>query len=158
MKRNTFASQSSLTLFALLFLTAFIAFTPLLASAYNPLTGDTQIIPCGRAQPSTDPKADVVWKDHPCDFGDLVTLAKNIMDFIMFFSIPLSAILFAYAGFRLIFSGGNETEIKKAKAIFWDVVIGLVVVLAAWLIVYTIATALVSSSDGNYFRFIQKPQ
>lgn len=117
--------------------------TPVATFAWSP--SNTTIIPCGT---STHPNS--------CTFNDLIIMGKNVMDFIMFVSIPISAALFAYAGFTLLMSGGNEGKREDAKNVFWSVAIGLVIMLSAWLIVYTITSALVSNS-GDYFRFIQTP-
>lgn len=74
-----------------------------------------------------------------CGFNDLLTLVNTIINFILFvLAVPIAAIMFAYAGFLLIFSGGESGKRTKAKDIFLNVVIGLAVVAAAWLIVHTI--------------------
>jgi len=52
--------------------------------------------------------------------------------------LPLAAIMFAYAGFELVTSGGSTEKKSKAKKIFTDVAIGLVIIVAAFLIIQTI--------------------
>ena len=81
----------------------------------------------------------------PCGFGDLITLANNILKFLMIeISIPLAAIAFAYAGFLLVTSAGDEGKVKTAKSIFLSVLTGFIIILAAFLIVRTISTSLVN--------------
>ncbi len=53
-------------------------------------------------------------------------------------AIPLSAVAFAWAGFIYITAAGSEEKIKRAHSIFWKVAIGFLLVLGAWLIVFTI--------------------
>ena len=79
----------------------------------------------------------------PCDFDALIVLAGNIIQFlIVAVALPLAAISFAWAGIKLMTARGNENTIREAKAIFWYVLIGLIVVLAAWLLVYAILDGL----------------
>lgn len=94
------------------------------------------------AQAVWTPGQPVVPCKNDCTFAHLILLGKNVMDILIYISIPLAAILFAYAGGVLIFSGGNEEARKKAKAIFWSAGVGLCIMLVAYIIVYTIATAL----------------
>lgn len=84
-----------------------------------------------------------------CNFGHLVQLVKNILGFIVFVSIPLAAIAFAYSGFLILTAGPDAGKAQKGKTIFSNVAIGFVIILAAWLIVYTVTTALI---DPNFFN------
>ncbi len=77
--------------------------------------------------------------EHPCGFKELGDLINTIVDFILFkISLPIAAIMFAYAGFELVTSGGSTEKKSKATSIFTNVAIGLIVVAAAWLIVQAI--------------------
>ena len=82
-----------------------------------------------------------------CDFYDLVQLAKNIMNFLFRLSIPVATIAFAWAGWLMLSSGGNESQVAKAKEIFTKVLIGFLFVLTAWLIVQLIMGLL---EEGSY--------
>ncbi len=74
----------------------------------------------------------------PCDFNALITLINKVIRFVLFnMAVPISAIMFAYAGFLLVTAGG-EGEKTKAKNIFTNTVIGLVIAAGAWLIVETL--------------------
>ena len=97
----------------------------------------------------------------PCGFNDFIDLIRNVVDFLMFkVAVPLSAILFAYAGFLMMFAGGDEGKIKRARAIFWWVFVGIVITLSAWLIVKTITSALLKpgfsllSFTSSYFGIL----
>lgn len=74
-----------------------------------------------------------------CAFKDLFTLVNTVINFILvYLAVPIAAIMFAYAGFLLVFSGGESSKRTKAKDIFINVALGLVFVAAAWLIVHTV--------------------
>ena len=78
----------------------------------------------------------------PCNFNMLMVLVNNVIKFLLvYFATPLAAIVFAYAGFLLIFSSGNEQKKTQAKSIIGKVLIGYVIALAAWLIINTILSA-----------------
>lgn len=73
---------------------------------------------------------------NPCGFNQLMTLINNVINFILYgMVIPIAAILFAYAGFELVTSGGSTEKRGLAKKVFTNVVIGLVIAMACWLIV-----------------------
>ena len=79
-----------------------------------------------------------------CGFNDFITLINRVISFILFnLAIPISAIMFAYAGFLMLVPG-RESANKRTKGneIFWNVVWGLIIVAAAWLIVRTVLSIL----------------
>jgi hypothetical protein len=88
--------------------------------------------------------------DTNCNFNDLVSLVQRIINWLIIIAVPIAAGLFAYAGFLYITSAGDEGKISKAHGIFRNVLIGFIIVLSAWLVVYTITTALLDS-DINTF-------
>lgn len=77
-----------------------------------------------------------------CDFPSLLKLAKNVMNFLILLSIPVFGIIAAYAGWTMLTSGGSEGARDKAKQMFTKGIVGFLWVLGAWLIVWTITTAL----------------
>mgnify|MGYP001567344727 FL=1 len=74
-----------------------------------------------------------------CDFNGLMTLIDNVTQFALFkLALPISAIMFFYAGFKLVTSGGSTEARTKAKSIFTSTVFGFIIALTAWLVVKTI--------------------
>ena len=103
------------------------------------ITGD--LVPCGT---TTNP--------GDCNFNALIKLVNNVVNFILFrLAVPIAAIMFAYAGFELLTAGGDTAKLKKAKTIFTNVAIGLVIAAAAWLIVHTILSIL--GYNGSWIGF-----
>ena len=98
------------------------AVPPSLVYAVGGTAAPSGLIPCGNATQSA------------CTFDDLVKLAQNVINFLIFkIAAPIAAVMFAYAGFLWVTNGGNESKISQAREIFWAVFIGFVVALAAWL-------------------------
>jgi hypothetical protein len=78
-----------------------------------------------------------------CSSCNLVNLANGLITWLIGFLFIIFAIIMAYAGFGLVTSGGNHHELDEAKNRFVNALIGLIIVLSAWLIVDTIMRGLV---------------
>jgi len=77
--------------------------------------------------------------NEPCNFNKFLDLINNVLKFVFVdLVLPIAAIMFAYAGFELVTSGGSTEKKSKAKSIFTNVAIGLIVAAAAFLIVKAI--------------------
>ena len=79
-----------------------------------------------------------------CTFCSFAQLAQNVINTGIYIAVFLSAILFAYAGWNYITAGGDSGKAGEARKVFWNVGIGLVLILAAWLIIDIIMKLLVS--------------
>ncbi len=111
-----------------------------------PFVTSAQFVPCGQTVSGTIP--------HPCTFNDLVTLVNNLVDFIFIkISLPLAAIMFAYAGFKLLFSGGQVEAKSKAISIFMSVAWGLVIIAGSWVIIHTIISILGDNIGYKWIGF-----
>lgn len=116
------------------------------------------LVPCGNIRveittTNTDTGAqsggDIV---NPCNFNYFILLVNKIVNFILFdLAIPIAAIMFCYAGFQLLFSGGNSGKMEKAKKIMVNVGLGLVLAAAAWLIIHLVSEIL--GYDGSWIGF-----
>lgn len=113
----------------------FIA-SPLFAAAVGECPGS--LVPCGCDGPDANTTVDSA---EQCTFDHLIVLAQNVINFLIFkIAAPLAAVMFAYAGFLYLTNRGNESQVKQAHDVFTYVLIGLVLALAAWLIVNLIVT------------------
>jgi len=81
-----------------------------------------------------------------CDICDVAQLAQNALNAGIYIAVFLSAILFAWAGWKYVSAGGDTGKVKSAREIFTNVLIGLVIILAGWLVVDTIMKTFVSDS------------
>ena len=109
------------------------------------LADTSGLIPCGNVV--TNGK--VVDK---CTYADFIRLIQTVIDFLIFkLAAPISAIMFAYAGFLYLTNGGNESKIKQAHDIFLTVFWGFVIALGAWLIVKLILDTLIGTASPSNF-------
>ncbi|MFA5791494.1 MAG: hypothetical protein WC884_00440 [Candidatus Paceibacterota bacterium] len=88
-----------------------------------------------------------------CNWNELMTLINTVIHFILFYlAIPIAAIMFIYAGFLLITAGGEAAGARtKAKSIFTNALIGLILAAAAWLIIKLILSIL--GYEGAWIGF-----
>lgn len=91
------------------------------------------IVPCGG--PS-----------DPCTVCDLAQVAQNVLNVGIFIAIFLSSILFAWAGVLYLTSSANVTKIGSATELFQSVLVGLIIMLSAWLIIDTVMKVLVDQN------------
>lgn len=89
-----------------------------------------------------------------CQACKLATLGQNIINFLVGLSIPLAAVMFAYAGF-IYFSSSVIDKIEKAKKIFTSVLIGFAIVIGGYLIVETILHTILNESYWKSWNQIQ---
>jgi hypothetical protein len=80
-----------------------------------------------------------------CGICDLATLAQNILNTSIYVLIILSAILFAWAGWKMLTSGGNSSEYAAGKRMFGSVFIGLIIIMGAWIAVDTLMKVMFNS-------------
>ncbi len=83
-----------------------------------------------------------------CSACNLVEMAND--GIVALFGVIgiIFAILMTVAGFGLVTSGGNQSALEGAKSKFTNAIIGLIIVMSAWLMVDTIMRNLVEG-DGN---------
>jgi len=76
--------------------------------------------------------------EDPCTACDLLILFQNVLKKALEIAFLIVIGSIVYGGFRWIFSGGNETSIKTGQKIITNAIIGIVIILTAWLIVNTV--------------------
>ncbi len=103
------------------------------------------LVPCGNDKTiqKDDNGKDIITITNPCGIDDVFVMINTIIDFILkYLAVPIAAIMFAYAGIKLLLAGGESGQMSKAKEIFVNVAWGLVLVAGAWLIVKLVLSTL----------------
>ncbi|MBU4351233.1 hypothetical protein L6250_03230 [Candidatus Parcubacteria bacterium] len=92
------------------------------------------IVPCGLSQDDIDQPGDQTVKCELCHF---LVMSKNIIDTLLLKIIPPLAVLFVIIGgaYFILGSGYDPALISKAKALFWSVAMGLLIIYGSWLVV-----------------------
>jgi hypothetical protein len=84
-------------------------------------------------------------RNRVCNFVELFSMVKYIINWMFFISVPLATALFAYAGF--LYMTGKEKNIGTAKSIFSSVGTGFIIMLVAWFAVVTLVSWFVSPDN-----------
>ncbi len=94
------------------------------------------LVPCG-------------YGDNPCDTDDAVNFVNGLITFLISMLGVIAVIVLVIVGFQLVISGGDQGAMKAAKDRFTNIIIGIIIILAAWLVVDTIMRML--TGDGLDF-------
>jgi len=104
------------------------------------------LVPCGRS--CNDPCTKSC-ECCPCTLCHLFVLFKRIVDFLTLNIIfPLAVLMIVVGGVMFLTAGGDPGRIGGAKKILTATVIGLAIILAAWLIVDTVITFLTPAGSS----------
>jgi hypothetical protein len=94
------------------------------------------VVPCGN---ESDPQIAA----RSCTLSHLFQLINNVIKVLVILSFPATMIAWTWVGILLLTSGGDSGRITRAKGIAIKVLWGFIIILSAWLLVYTILNALV---------------
>lgn len=92
-----------------------------------------QIVRCGRRNQAA------------CTLDDIYTTAASIAGFLIGASSIVAILFIVIGGIKLIFAAGNSKQIEEGKQTLFNAILGLVIVLAAYLIVNVVLSTL---TDG----------
>ncbi len=90
---------------------------------------------------------------EPCTFKHVIELAQAVMNFLLYISTFIAAGMFIYSGFLYVTAGDDSGKVTTAKGIFKSVALGYIIMLSAWVIVYTLVNAL--SENPEYLKYFK---
>jgi len=89
----------------------------------------------------------------PCTLCDLLELAQRVLHFATQMAFLIVVVFIVYGGFRWIFSMGKEENIRGGQEVITNAIIGLTIILCAWLIVNTVFWFIVQAGvSGDYYN------
>lgn len=83
-----------------------------------------------------------------CNFCALAQMIQAVINWVIGVAILIAVILFVYAGFKITSSRGDMNAVSEARQLFTNVVIGIIIMLAAWTLVDTLIKAVVGGDFG----------
>jgi len=95
----------------------------------------------------------IVCNGPDCKFEHVIQLAQAIMRFLIYISTFIASALFIYAGILYTIAGDDSSKVSKAKDIFKNVAWGYIIMLSAWVIVYTLVKGL--TNNDTYLKFLK---
>jgi hypothetical protein len=84
-----------------------------------------------------------------CGWGGFFAVIQNVLRFGLYLGIFFAVLIIAYAGFLLVTNPASPGNIEEAKGKALSAVIGLVVILGAWLIINTVLVGLGAGSVSS---------
>ncbi len=106
-------------------------------------------IPLIYAQGSPPPESLVPCEGFDsCKFPQLLQLGRNIFLWLVYLATAAAVLTITYAGIQMVVYATNDGKRSEAKHMISMAIIGLIVTLAAWLIVETIMKSL--TDDDTY--------
>jgi hypothetical protein len=111
-------------------------FTPAITFASDPFPGIFSFAGCS---------------GRDCSACNVVHMANEGITWLIGILFVIFAVLIAWRGVQLVTSSGNPSALSAVKESFVNALIGIIIILAAWLIVDTIMRALVGQpgEEGN---------
>jgi len=71
---------------------------------------------------------------------DLKFAISNVVNIVLGFLGILAVIIIMYAGFKWMTASGNEEQVGEARKMLLQAVIGLIIIMAAWVIINFVTT------------------
>ncbi len=94
-------------------------------------------------------------KQPVCNFAEAAILVNRILNWFISMSGVVAAITFSIAGGKMLLNPENAGERADAMAMFQKTIVGLLIVLGAWLAIHTVVSTLVNK-DTDALRFLDK--
>ncbi len=116
-----------------------VLLTPVAAFAQNALKDPIVPKACQGARAAWD-----------CSVCDLAQLAQNILNAGVYILVVLAAVMFAWAGFEFLTSAGSSEKYGRAKRVFTNVTVGLIILLVSWVCVDTLMKSFVKDDTGGF--------
>ena len=85
------------------------------------------------------------------DWGCVLQTMQNTINLTISLSVIIATLYFVYTGFMFVASAGNPRSREQAKTRLMNVIVGMVVVLSAWLIVDFVMKTLYGEGEDALF-------
>lgn len=110
-------------------------------TSQQPNKDNFQLVPCDGFSGKIGDETGV-----DCDFNMFVELLNRLLRYFIFLFGPIATAMLCYAGFIYLKSSDDPGMLAHAKGMIKNIVIGVCLVLGAWLIVYEFLNALLVDS------------
>lgn len=81
-----------------------------------------------------------------CNFGHFMILIKNGINNLVLISTLILVFMLVYVGYIFITSQGNSSAWTRAKEVLGKIIWGYVIILVAWVAVYSITKTLLNDN------------
>jgi hypothetical protein len=138
------------------FVLIFLAMPLVSQAAYDSYTEGKGLIPCGRTY-STDSNGKTTISD-PCKICHFITGIHRLISFGFYALVIVATVAIVLAGIMYIVSTGDPGAMDSSKQFIKSALIGVAVMLLAWLIITTLMNVLTAKTDlgigkTNWYSF-----
>ncbi len=137
------------------------AFIPALFLGFSLLTFLPVPAEAAANLPGLDPNFSIVpelCQACPCGYVGVLQLIQNLMNAAIAIGVIAFVIVFAYAGIMFMVNPTNPEMRSKARGMLINVMVGMIIVLAAWLVVDFIMKTLYKDSSYGPWNSILTPE
>ena len=85
-----------------------------------------------------------------CDFNSITRMVNEGLTWFMSIAISVVTISFAIAGGMMLLNPGDPAKRGKAKEVFYNTIKGLIIVLIAYLVIYTVLKGITNPNSGVF--------
>lgn len=90
-----------------------------------------------------------------CTTASVVSLANGLIEWLVTMLGVIAVIALVFAGFKMVISAGDEKAWSSAKELFQNVIIGIILILASWLIIDTLLKMLTDKGLEGWSQELQ---
>lgn len=113
---------------------------------YAPFTVSAQgLVSCGQNVYTVN-EGDQICTYGECTTCDILKTAQLIINFFVLVCVLVATVLFVNAGVLYLGASANPGNVSRAHKIFFNTVIGLIIILSAWLVIGVIMTTLANDT------------
>jgi uncharacterized membrane protein YwzB len=133
-QRSMFSFRGALSI-GVLFLALALPFIPMIVQAQSAVPGSVQenLDAARGAQPAPQPLAVII--------GKIINAALSLLGIIF-------VVMMVWAGFLWMTDAGSSEQVKKAKTMLRNAIIGLIIILLAYSIAQFVIDGLVNATSG----------
>jgi len=116
-----------------------------LVVAFIPFITYAGIVNCGNKQPGDG------MTNEPCTINDLFGVFVNIFNFLLGMGAIVAMIFLIYGGIKMFLYSVDEEQLAAGKKAVIEALIGLAIILLAYVLVNTLLTVLGVTDPASYF-------
>ncbi len=125
----------------------------LVAGVAIPAYAADSLVQCGNdvaVSYGTDcPSGDCICYTGECTVCDSQIMMMSILNFLITFAVIVAALLFVNAGVLYVMSPSNPGNVSRAHKIFTNTLIGLIIILVAYLLIDTVMKSLYANPKAT---------
>ena len=87
-----------------------------------------------------------------CGLCQVLETGKNIFQYGLYLAATIAVFFLIIAGFRYVTAGSNE-DVSSAKEAMQKTIYGLLIIIAAWVLVNSIMHAVAGGSQSTWYSF-----